>query len=151
MPLARIVTRFPEATLPASDCFCSRGYTVEIIDPGDFRVTPAGDARVEESLCCCRRGHHYCGRRADRLRQPAARIPGFQPGPLPQPVCAAAVAIRPGQRDPSARAQAQPGRGKAGTAQPMTLTASTSITMLIRWPSDLPITGPKVMNCSAGR
>jgi len=41
MPLARIVTRFPESSLAASEYLRSRGYTVEIVDPGDFRVTPA--------------------------------------------------------------------------------------------------------------
>src|SRR5947209_8249416 len=41
MPLARIVTRFPESSSAASDFFRSHGYTVEVVDPGDFRVTPA--------------------------------------------------------------------------------------------------------------
>ncbi len=41
MPLARIVTRFPERTLAASEYLRSQGYTVEIVSPGDFRVTPA--------------------------------------------------------------------------------------------------------------
>ena len=41
MPLARIVTRFSESSLAASDYFRSRGYTVEVVAPGDFRVTPA--------------------------------------------------------------------------------------------------------------
>ena len=56
MPLARIVTRFPESSLAASEYLRSRGYTVEVVDPGEFRVTPAvlelklGKCSQEEAL-----------------------------------------------------------------------------------------------------
>lgn len=41
MPVARIVTRFAEETAPLIARLRARGYTIEIVDPGSFRVTPA--------------------------------------------------------------------------------------------------------------
>ena len=41
MPVARIVTRFAEEAAPLIARLRARGYTIEIVDPGTFRVTPA--------------------------------------------------------------------------------------------------------------
>ena len=41
MPLARIITRSPQATILASEYLRSQGYMVETVSPGEFRVTPA--------------------------------------------------------------------------------------------------------------
>jgi len=46
MPVARIVTRFPEEAAPLIARLRARGYTIEIVDPGTFRVTPA-DLEIE--------------------------------------------------------------------------------------------------------
>src|SRR5258706_3172468 len=41
MPVARIITRVPEESTHLVARLRARGYTVELVDPGDFRVTPA--------------------------------------------------------------------------------------------------------------
>lgn len=41
MPVARIVTRYPQCAAPASDLLQQHGYSVEVVDPGEFRLTPA--------------------------------------------------------------------------------------------------------------
>jgi hypothetical protein len=41
MPVARIITRVPEESTQLVARLRARGYTVELVDPGDFRVTPA--------------------------------------------------------------------------------------------------------------
>lgn len=41
MPVARIYTRFPHETPELAARLRARGYTVEVVDPGDFHVTPA--------------------------------------------------------------------------------------------------------------
>jgi hypothetical protein len=41
MPVARIVTRFAEEAAPLIGRLRARGYTIEVVDPGTFRVTPA--------------------------------------------------------------------------------------------------------------
>ena len=41
MPVARIYTRVPEESTALIERLRARGYTVELVDPGDFRVTPA--------------------------------------------------------------------------------------------------------------
>ena len=41
MPVARIVTRFAEEAAPLIGELRARGYTIELVDPGTFRVTPA--------------------------------------------------------------------------------------------------------------
>jgi hypothetical protein len=41
MPVARIYTRVPEESTALVERLRARGYTVEVVDPGDFRVTPA--------------------------------------------------------------------------------------------------------------
>lgn len=46
MPVARIYTRFAEEAAPLIGRLRARGYTIEIVDPGHFRVTPA-DLEVE--------------------------------------------------------------------------------------------------------
>src|SRR3954464_12582693 len=46
MPVARIITRVPEESTDLVARLRARGYTVEMVDPGDFRVTPA-DLEIE--------------------------------------------------------------------------------------------------------
>ena len=41
MPVARIYTRFPDEATGLAERLRARGYTIELVDPGDFRVTPA--------------------------------------------------------------------------------------------------------------
>jgi hypothetical protein len=41
MPVARIYTRFPDEASELAGRLRARGYTVELVDPGDLRVTPA--------------------------------------------------------------------------------------------------------------
>lgn len=41
MPVARIYTRVPEESTELVERLRARGYTVELVDPADFRVTPA--------------------------------------------------------------------------------------------------------------
>src|SRR3954470_6637834 len=41
MPVARIYTRFAEEDAPLIGRLRARGYTIELVNPGHFRVTPA--------------------------------------------------------------------------------------------------------------
>ena len=41
MPVARIVTRYPQCAAPACDFLQEHGYSVEVVDPGEFRLGPA--------------------------------------------------------------------------------------------------------------
>jgi hypothetical protein len=41
MAVARIYTRFPDEATELAERLRARGYTIELVDPGDFRVTPA--------------------------------------------------------------------------------------------------------------
>jgi hypothetical protein len=83
MPLARIVTRFPERTLPASDYFRSHGYTVEIVSPGDFRVTPAA-LEITLGKCTPKEAFQRAKQALEALQPSAAaaEAPAAQPPPI---------------------------------------------------------------------
>ncbi len=50
MPLARIITRTPDAVVTAAEHLRSRGYTVELMDPADSR-TQSSDLEIDATDC----------------------------------------------------------------------------------------------------
>src|SRR5215467_4904524 len=50
MPLARIITRFPEHTSNLSQQLQLEGYSVEISSPGEIHAQPA-DLEIDFALC----------------------------------------------------------------------------------------------------
>lgn len=66
MPLARIITRFPEHTSTLSQQLQLEGYSVEIASPGEIHAQPA-DLEIDFSLCNPAEALQRASRRAAEL------------------------------------------------------------------------------------
>lgn len=91
MPVARILTRFPERTSALAEDLQHRGYTVEINRPGDFGLEPA-DLEIDFEIC----NNEDAVQRARELAVQWSADVAVSPGvgelaPLPEPAPAVAT------------------------------------------------------------
>ena len=76
MPLARIITRFPEHTSTLSQQLQLEGYGVEITAPGELHSQPA-DLEIDFTLCNPAEAMERASRRAAELSADVVVAPGF--------------------------------------------------------------------------
>ncbi len=88
MPVARILTRFPERTSALAEDLQHRGYTVEVTRPGDMGLAPA-DLEIDFEIC----NNEDAVQRARELAVQWSADVAVSPGvgelaPLPEPALA---------------------------------------------------------------
>src|SRR5437588_8821180 len=112
MPLARIITRYPEHTAGLSQQLQFEGFSVEVAAPEEIHLQPA-DLEIDFAICNPAEVLQRAARRATELRADVVVASGVL-DLATQPAAVAPVELDPGE---VAEIQAQPQSTQAVPAQ----------------------------------